>query len=509
MMDSTARTSNESYRLAVRAIPYTLILFLCAYWIRLADGDLFHLVASGRLTVRDGWPSRIDPFAYTVTKPVWVDHEWLSALIFYGVSQISGDLSLFMLTCMLGYLTILALLWAQNVYARTDSRCNPILFLSLFPCSFIWNSTIRPLTLSFFLFALLLALLEAYRRAGRRSLLCALPALFWIWGNAHGSFIVGLALLGITVVCQVVVQKGAGQGPLICAALASFVAAFVTPFGWDFVEFIMDAAVMARPLMSEWSATRFNLSNLIFYGVGALAFFVLGSGARGRIPLEVRVFLVISFIAAVRHQRHIPYFLFTASVYLLASAQELEANLGPFLRARAESASRVCSGLMLGAASLGAIQLGYFVLNMSAFKLDYSRQPVETVAWLSQNAEGGKILVHFNHGSYVLLHGYPRFKVSLDARYEEVYPNKTFEGGLQALEPGSEHFASAFEEARPDFILMCRDCSFLADWGRFSEDWRNVFTGDGGRCAVFVRDPNLVTGSARPNTSDNSWKLNF
>jgi hypothetical protein len=73
---------------------------------------------------------------------------------------------------------------------------------------------------------------------------------------------------------------------------------------------------------------------------------------------------------------------------------------------------------MFGAASLGAIQLGHFVLNMSAFKLDYSRQPVETFAWLSQNAEGGKILVHFNHGSYVLLHGYPRFKVSLDARYE-------------------------------------------------------------------------------------------
>jgi hypothetical protein len=134
---------------------------------------------------------------------------------------------------------------------------------------------------------------------------------------------------------------------------------------------------------------------------------------------------------------------------------------------------------------------------------------VETFAWLSQNAEGGKILVHFNHGSYVLLHGYPRFKVSLDARYEEVYPNKTVEGGLRALEPGSEHFASAFEEARPDFILMCRDCSFLADWARFSEDWKNVFTGDGGRCSVFVRDPNLVTGSARPKPSDNSWKLNF
>jgi hypothetical protein len=56
---------------------------------------------------------------------------------------------------------------------------------------------------------------------------------------------------------------------------------------------------------------------------------------------------------------------------------------------------------------------------------------------------------------------------------------------------------------------MCRDCSFLADWGRFSEDWKNVFTGDGGRCSVFVRDPNLVTGSARPKPSDNFWKLNF
>ena len=495
--------------LAVRALPYALIVFLCAYWMRRVDGDLFHLVASGRLAVRDGWPSLQDPFAYTATKPVWVDHEWLSAVLFYGVSQVGGDLSLFLLTCVLGYLTVLSLLWAQNLSSGRKGGCNPILFLSLFPCSFIWNSTIRPLTLSFFLFALLLALLELYRRTGRRGPLFALPVLFWIWGNAHGSFVVGLAFLGITCACRLVARMGAVDLPFLGSAIAALIATCVTPYGWHFIPFIVDAASMARPLVPEWSWTQLHLANAIFYGIGAVTVLTLGSGVRRGMPLEARLFLIVTFIAAIRHQRHVPYFLFTASVYLPASLRLLEADLSPFWRSRAQSCSRACCGMMWVFALFGLAQLAHFAVYARSFTLDYSRYPVETFAWLSRHAVGGRILVHFNNGSYVLFRGYPHFRVSIDARYEEAYPNETFERVLHALDPAHERHTAAFEEVSPDFILACRDTTRLADWSQFAEDWKSVFTGDGGRCSVFVKDLNQLSGAKFPKRSEHPWMLNF
>lgn len=495
--------------LAVRALPYALIVFLCAYWMRLVDGDLFHLVASGRLAVRDGWPALTDPFAYTVTKPVWVDHEWLSAVIFYGVSRIGGDLSLFLFTCVLGYLTVFSLLWAQSSSSGMGGRCNPILFLSLFPCSFIWNSTIRPLTFSFFLFALLLALVEMYRRTGRRGPLFALPVLFWVWGNAHGSFVVGLAFLGITCACRVAARRGALDLSFLGSALGALVAACVTPYGWHFIPFIMDAASMSRPLVPEWSWTQLHLSNAIFYGIGGLTVLTLGSGARKGMPLEARIFLIVTLIAAIKHQRHIPYFLFTASVYLPASLRILAEALSPFWRARSQSVSRACCGMMWATALVGLTQLIHFAVQARSFKLDYSRFPVETIEWLSRHASGGRILVHFNNGSYVLFRGYPRFKVSLDARYEEAYPQETFELVLQALDPAHERHAVAFEQAQPDFILACRDTTRLADWSHFGGGWTNVFTGDGGRCAVFVKDPHAVSATELSEPFQKPWALNF
>ncbi len=494
---------------AIRALPYALIIFLCAYYFRIGDGDTFHLVASGRLTTLHGWPIRTDPFAYTVTKPVWIDHEWLSAVIFYGVSQLGGDLSLFTLTCVLGYLTVVALLWAQQSLNQSEKRCNPLLFLSLFPCSFIWNSSIRPLTLSFFLFATLVALLEVYRRTGRRFLLFALPLVLWIWVNAHGSFIVGWAYLFMTCGCRVIRHKGRTELPLISAGLVSLMTPLATPYGWSFIPFILNSVTMSRPLIPEWSWTQLHLSNAIFYGIALITLLTLATEGRKRIPMEVSLFLVISLAAAIKSQRNIPYFLFTASVYLPASLDSLLATFGASCRSRAKTLSQVCCGLMWAVASVGAVTLLYATLTMGTFKLDYSRQPVETFAWLARHARGGNVLTHFNHGSYVLFHGYPRFRVSLDARYDEVYPNETVERVLQALQPYDHRFDSAFTEVLPDFVLACRDTTALTDESLFAPGWRKVFTGDKGRCSIFVQNVDLINGSAPNDLNSLPWKPHF
>lgn len=50
-----------------------------------ADPDLFARVAVGRLVQAHGAIPLIDPFAFTPTLPLWIDHEWLSGVVFWFV----------------------------------------------------------------------------------------------------------------------------------------------------------------------------------------------------------------------------------------------------------------------------------------------------------------------------------------------------------------------------------------------------------------------------------------
>src|SRR3970040_2385420 len=59
-----------------------------------ADEDLWGRMAAGRLTMSEGRVPEKDVFAYVPTKPLWVDHEWLSGAVFYEVHRAWGGTGL-------------------------------------------------------------------------------------------------------------------------------------------------------------------------------------------------------------------------------------------------------------------------------------------------------------------------------------------------------------------------------------------------------------------------------
>jgi hypothetical protein len=114
------------------------------------------------------------------------------------------------------------------------------------------------------------------------------------------------------------------------------------------------------------------------------------------------------------------------------------------------------------AASIAWICLStYFLFNTSIrgipTHLSYETYPVAAMDWLSAtHPEGGKILVGYNAGSYVLWRMGPNFKVSFDGRYEELYPDTTYELVIAAFSPypdRARHLA-AWSALSPNFILI-------------------------------------------------------
>src|SRR4051794_584085 len=66
-----------------------------------ADPDLFARVAMGHLALSSGAVPLHDPFAFTSKHTMWIDHEWLSGVIFYWIASTFGDFGLFTLKLIL------------------------------------------------------------------------------------------------------------------------------------------------------------------------------------------------------------------------------------------------------------------------------------------------------------------------------------------------------------------------------------------------------------------------
>jgi hypothetical protein len=98
------------------------------------------------------------------------------------------------------------------------------------------------------------------------------------------------------------------------------------------------------------------------------------------------------------------------------------------------------------------------------------RYPVAAVKRL--RGERGNLAVFFNWGEYALYHLYPAVRVSIDGRYETVYPGDVVQANWDFTRgvPGSERFLDTYAA---DFALYPRDTG-AARWLAGASGWSVV-----------------------------------
>jgi hypothetical protein len=106
-------------------------------------------------------------------------------------------------------------------------------------------------------------------------------------------------------------------------------------------------------------------------------------------------------------------------------------------------------------------------------KVPPDRYPVEAVEALERSSTSGKLAVFFNWGEYAIYHLYPRYRVSVDGRYETVYPNEIVEANWD-FTWGIKGGERLLEEYPADFALYPRDTG-AAKWLSSSLEWELVY----------------------------------
>jgi len=471
---------------------------------REVDPDLFARVATGKIIVDSGAVPHQDIFAFTPTKTVWLDHEWLLSPLFYLTAKNGGDLGLFVLKLLSCSLFFLLLLSALIKRTAGSSRGAALLWLViLIPDLFNpWLPTIRCQALTFLAFA---TLLYAFVRHGQGSskTLWALPPLFIIWTNGHGGVLAGLGTLALLVLRNLCERKYL----LFFIGIACAAALLVNPYGIEYIVFLFEAGLKTRELVPEWD----SVDVLTFHGAYFLlvaALFFIGS-LRSNSPYRHEAIYVGAPIAVAGFfsQRLTPLFFMWALLWGLPAWLWFIEYVRKYLPG---FSLRMQRSVVITAAMFSLYSAGYIALHLpliSRFTLDYSAYPVRELDWLRSHYRGGKLLVHFNEGSYALWKLYPHFQISLDGRYEEVYPDSTVNRVLHALTIHSPLQRTALASLNPDFVLLHRASEERARHKEFFGEFTPVF--DGERFSILAKS----SGAAPTLQSDRSvlpmWDADF
>jgi hypothetical protein len=293
------------------------------------------------------------------------------------------------------------------------------------------NWSIRPQSYAFPLFAAMLAILTA-DRAGRRAPLWGLPLLMALWVNIHGSFVLGLALIGIHIAGRFLAlfrpsllaawEQPRPLIPLIGWGIATGAATLLNPRSIEVIGYVRNllGSSQVTTLVTEWAPP--NLRDF-----GGVAFFVVLIGGlllmayMRRPPAITDLLLLCAFTwLALGAVRNIVWFGFVMPpliAYALAASSP-----------RTQQQSQ-------GSTPLNAIMIGLLVLLVgsatpwvkpSLFPPEVGaiveqETPIEAVAFLQQQQPRPKRLFHpLSYGSY-LIWAAPDQPVFIDPRIE-LYP---------------------------------------------------------------------------------------
>ncbi len=430
------------------------VLFLFLNYLYLkglgADPDLFARVAVGRWITAYGQVAITDPFSFTETKLVWVDHEWLSGLVFYYLTHLGGDLSLYLAKLLFAVGSFFILLKAA--FANHRQRIPIIIILlAVLDVSVVWGSTIRAQVFTYLAIPFFLLAIVNHRKNGSKFMLCTLPLATIIWANAHGGFVVGLGFLALYAL--VLCLERCKEAILVsCISFTSILATLINPYGFEYWYYLKDALSHSRPTITEWASVSFIDPSMAIYCLFLLITIFIIFKSPKKIPLEGYLILGSSIYFGFKHVRLTPIFTMASVVYVLPFLKETLKEYRMFNGELFKALSRSFTVVLILASLFWLTRIPN--LLPSKFSLSYDFYPVDGVNWLYNNAPSGNVLVDFNRGSFALWMLYPKFKISVDGRYEEVYPEATVARASQAINFNDPSCKESLLYINPDYILI-------------------------------------------------------
>lgn len=465
------------------------LLVIGAYFFRDTDPDYWWHVRTGQVIVETRALPRADIFSYTAAGQPWITHEWLSQVGMHLVERAWGYPANALLFGLLGAATLLAVYGACRLRGLGEVGA-ALLALAAALLGAV-SANVRPQMITAFLVSLLVWLLTRARVRRSARGLWLLPLLMALWVNLHGGYIIGLALIWLTLLGEAVGQRrgqpGAPLKPLALAAAASTLATLLSPHGLDGVLYPFTYAGVSNASMrfiQEWQSPDFHAA--IFLPLAAVLLLAMAVGLAGPpLGLVEALWALLFTLLALQSARHVPLYGIVIMPLLGARLAERVPALRRSLAAWRRATPLLALWLALPVLLVSGVAMqreGRLALQLQAAP-DARSYPAEGVAYLQAHGLEGNLFNEYAWGGYLIYRLYPQRPVFIDGR-ADVYGDALMESYRQVagVTPGWRDVLDRYDVR----VALVRKDSPEAVLLQSAAGWTQVFQGPVE--AIFTRD---------------------
>ncbi len=401
-----------------------------------------------------------DIFSYTAFGNEWINHEWLSEIIYSFLYKHGGTMGLVSFRCLIGFL--IGYLSYRCSFFLSANRSVSLLLSTL---SF-WLASPRfmdrPAMFSSLFFLCLLFLVIGVQSGSlpKKISFCFL-GLFVLWVNLHGAFMLGLIFLFIfwfREISQSIIHFqgfSSHRGILFLLILG---ACLLNPYGYQIFLFPFQDLSLSVPIKNtiEWlSIFDPALKGLAERKYFPFVFLAVGLGlALNRKKLNIEYLLILGLMTCMAF-RAVRFF----SDFVLIAAPLLSGALSSWIPQRRLVAYLffLLSLIFLGSSVASALKRGS--LESQTLRQLQSLSPTytpELINFLTDHQVVGRIFNDLNLApSFIFLKG-PQQKVFADGRHS-VYGNDLLEKYYRALSHPEDEFLNLEDRYGPfDSVIIGR-----------------------------------------------------
>ncbi|MCY3978306.1 MAG: hypothetical protein OXG23_09425 [Chloroflexi bacterium] len=463
-----------------------MLLFAMASRVSV-DPDMWWHLRLGEYILETGPPVYADAFSHTHAGLIHRNHSWLAQVVMVGFWRLAGHLGLTLFVSLLatGGMLFLYRAGAGSIYAQAY-----VLVIGAACAAAFWSP--RPQMLTFFFSAVLIYILFELKHNGRDRL-WLLPPLLWLWGNCHGGFIIGFALLGAFALgewnnCRF--SLGKSRVPprtirkLLWITLLSLALMPLNPLGIEVFAPPFDTIGIGglREYIQEWQSPDFSQAQSWGFILLLAALFGAISASRRRLDATEAILVIGALCLALVSGRNLSLFAVVATPIASIHLDEALSRKGWLIPRRiSESPRRVAINLTLIAlVALGAIlHVEYVTSEKTVNRALLLNFPVGAVRHLNASPLAGKLFNSYNWGGY-LIFAARRHPVFIDGR-TDLYRDFLDE---YVTVVSADSWRSLFEKWEIRIVLI-ESTSNLAMRLDNAVDWRREFNDD--LASIFVR----------------------
>ena len=398
------------------------------------EADTWMHIKTGEIIVKDMRMTRVDEYSYTRAGEKWLNHQWLSQVIFYFVYKLSGMNGLVIFS---GALIFLAFIFLFINSYRKNSWLLAV-FLMLLVMFFSQGAFLaRPLAFSLLLFSVFLFILHRYKYlwdAKKENLLYALIPLQILWVNLHGSSIMGVFLIWAFIIGEFIdnkrhgfnsryVIKGERYKKLLFVGILLTISTGLTPYWYNTIFFPI-AEFKEMSFINEWLPSihkdiLLNLGTMAYYRffllISALVFIFRGRAVSFS---DIIIFGSLLYLS-LSGKRHLPLYGFAVMPCVVEYLKDMEfkAISAQLKKIILNSVSIV---LIFYLVLLGKdIVTGKYYVNQNInyqFGLGNVNYPKEAMDFLKKSGLEGNMFNDYASGCFLIGELYPSRKVFIDGR---------------------------------------------------------------------------------------------